>query len=114
MIAHVVLFRPKGDLTEDQRTAFVGALERALADIPTIARAHIGRRMTLGREYDAHNAQEFPYVAILEFESEDALRAYLEHPVHQTLGQQFYLTAESALAFDFELLERTQLRRLLD
>jgi hypothetical protein len=113
MIAHVVLFRPKADLTDDQRRAFMAALEHALANIPLIKHARVGRRITLGREYDQQNAQDFPFAAILEFDTEADLRAYLEHPAHQMLGTQFYVTSEAALVFDYALLQGTEVRSLL-
>ena len=113
MIAHVVLFRPKADLTDEQRRTLVQALEDALVGIPAIKRARVGRRHRLGRFYDAQNAQDFPFAAILEFDNEADLVAYLDHPAHRTLGEQFYLTADGALAFDFELLEGTRASELL-
>lgn len=113
MIAHVVLFRPKTSLSDEQRAGFVEALENALTRIPSIARAQIGRRMTLGRLYDAQNSLEYPFAAILEFRSTDDLLAYLDHPAHGALGEQFYTTSESALALDFEILEAGQTRELL-
>jgi hypothetical protein len=113
VIAHVVLFRPKAELSEDQRREFVTALEHALVNIPLIKRARVGRRLTMGRLYDQQNTHDFPFVAILEFDSEGALRAYLEHPAHQMLGAQFYHTANAALVFDYELLEGLQVRDLL-
>ena len=113
MIAHVVLFRPKPDLTNDQRQAFVTALEHALMHIPLIKRARVGRRVTLGRLYDQQNAQDFPFVAILEFESESDLREYLEHPAHQMLGAQFYVASDAAQVFDFDLLDAMGARELL-
>jgi hypothetical protein len=113
VIAHVVLFRPKAELTADQRRAFVAALEHALTNISLIKQARVGRRVTLGRQYDQLNAQDFPFVAILEFENEADLRAYLEHPAHQMLGTQFYVTSEAAMVFDFELLEGAQFRGLV-
>jgi hypothetical protein len=114
VIAHVVLFRPRASLTDDERTAFVQALEEAIAGIGSIARATIGRRLTLGRLYDAQNAQEFPFAAILEFRTTDDLLAYLDHPAHRALGEQFYTASESALALDFEMLESGQLKHLLE
>jgi hypothetical protein len=114
MIAHVVLFRPKADLRDDERRAFVTGLEHALVKIPLIKRARVGRRLTIGRLYDEQNTHDFPFVAILEFDTEDDLRAYLEHPAHQMLGAQFYLTADAALVFDYELLEGPQVRELLE
>lgn len=113
VIAHLVLFRPKRGLTDAQRAALVNALEEALNSIPVIKRARVGRRKTLGRFYDAQNADDYPFAAILEFDGESDLVAYLEHPAHRSLGEQFYLTSDRALAMDFELLEGDELARLL-
>ena len=113
MIAHVVLFRPKADLTTDERQTFITALEHALTNIPIITRARVGRRLTLGRQYDQENLQDFPFVALLEFATEDDLRAYLEHPAHAMLGAQFYATSAAALVFDFEMLDGARARELV-
>jgi hypothetical protein len=113
MIAHVVLFRPKADLTSDQRRAFMVALEHALTNIPTIKQARVGRRVLLGRQYDTLNAHDFPFVAMMEFANEADLRAYLEHPAHEMLGAQFYVTSDAALVFDYELLEGDAIRSLV-
>jgi hypothetical protein len=113
VIAHLVLFRPKAELTDDQRRTLVAALEHALINIPLIKRARVGRRLTIGRLYDEQNTQDFPFVAILEFDSESDLRVYLEHPAHQMLGAQFYVTFDAALVFDYELLEGLEVRHLL-
>lgn len=113
MIAHIVLFRPKADLTADQRRAFVTALEHAFGSIPLIKRARVGRRLVMGRQYDQQNTHDFPFVAVLEFDSEAGLRGYLEHPAHEMLGAQFYVTSDAAFVFDYELLEGRQVRDLL-
>lgn len=113
MIAHIVLFRPRTSLTDDERRVLVDALTHAMKNIPFIRRAHIGRRTILGRQYDSMNTQQFPFAAILEFESETDLRAYLDHPAHENLGEQFYFTSDGALAFDYEMLEPERARDLL-
>ena len=111
MIAHVVLFRPRATLEAADRETFLQALEAALAKISVIKRARVGRRVVMGRPYD-RGVPDFPYVAILEFESEVDLRSYLDHPAHDWLGQQFYVSSEAALAIDFALLEGTRVREL--
>ena len=83
MIAHVVLFRPKPQLTADERSAFVATLEHALNNIAVIKRSRVGRRITIGRQYDLQNADDYPFAAILEFENEIDLRAYLDHSAHR-------------------------------
>lgn len=113
MIAHVVLFRPKATLSAAERATLVNALEHALTRIASIKRARIGRRVMLGRQYDQHNAEHYPFAAILEFDNEANLRAYLDHPAHTTLGEQFYLTAESALVFDYDLMDGDRAEDLL-
>ena len=105
MIAHVVLFQPRSDLRAAEREAFAAAFEHALTSIPQVRRARVGARRIMGRQYDQQNRSEFSFVAILEFDSEADLRTYLDHPAHDELGRQFYGTAESALAYDFELTE---------
>lgn len=113
MIAHIVLFRPRTSLTDHERRVLVDALTHAMKNIPSVRRAHIGRRTILGRQYDSMNAQQFPFAAILEFESEADLRTYLDHPAHEKLGEQFYFTSDGALAFDYEMLEPERASDLL-
>lgn len=113
MIAHLVLFRPKASLSEVERAGFVRALQHALEEIPAIARAQVGRRLTLGRRYDAPDADSYPFAAILEFRSREDLVAYLDHPAHRALGEQFYTASEAAIAIDYEMLEPGQARDLL-
>ena len=113
MIAHIVLFQPRHDLSALQREAFASSFERAVAEIPQVRRVRVGERRTQGRGYDRLNARDFRYVAVLEFDTESDLRSYLDHPAHDELGGQFYECAEAALAYDFELREGEDVGRLL-
>ena len=92
MIAHLVLFRPRNTLSDEERAAFFTTMEQAFANIAAIKRARAGRRQSLGRFYDQQNAVDFPFAAILEFETESDLREHFDHPAHRSLGEQFYLT----------------------
>lgn len=113
MIAHVVLFRPQAGLTSAERATFIRALEHALVNIPLIKRARVGRRVVLGRHYDEQNTNQFPFAAIIEFDTEDDLRQYLNHPAHKALGEQFYYASEAALVFDFDMMESDRAKELL-
>jgi hypothetical protein len=113
MIAHVVHFTPRPSLSIEDRRALVADLERACRDIPEIRRARIGRRRVLGAAYDRVGALHFEFVAVLEFESEADLRAYLEHPAHVALGRWFHQGAEAALAEDFEMVAPDGVRDLV-
>ena len=41
---------------------------------------------------------------MIEFDTEEALRTYLDHPAHAELGRRFYEFSEAALVHDFEML----------
>lgn len=104
MIAHVVLFSPRPDLTADARQDLAAAFETALRNIPSIRRAHVGRRVTHGRPYEQLMAVDYEYAAVLEFDSLDDLKAYLNHPAHEQLATRFFAAFKEALMYDFEMV----------
>jgi hypothetical protein len=105
MIAHVVMFRPRPEVSEAERAALADAFREALREIPSIRRARIGRRVTHGRAYESLMRADYPYAAVLEFDDLAALEAYLEHPAHDALASRFFATFEEALMYDFDLSE---------
>jgi hypothetical protein len=109
---HLVLFRLSPTLTDDDRDAFVKSFERALVDIPVIRRATVGRRVTFGAAYEAGMAH-YDYMAVLEFETEADLRAYLAHPAHAELGMRFFASSDAVLVYDFEAVPGDRLRELV-
>jgi hypothetical protein len=107
MIAHVVLFRPRADLSPEARQALATSFEAALTQIPSIRRARVGKRVEVGRQYEALMAVDYTHAALLEFDDRAGLIAYLDHPAHEQLASQFFSAFEKALMYDFELLEGT-------
>jgi len=105
VIAHLVLFRPRADLQQDERDALLTSFARALQEIPFIRRARVGPRITHGRPYEALMRVDYQYAAILEFDDLAALEKYLEHPAHAELAARFFTAFEEALMYDFELTE---------
>ena len=105
MIAHIVLFRPRADLSAGDRQSLADSFAAALRDIPTVRRARVGRRVTHGRGYEQLMRANYDYAAVLEFDDRAGLVAYLEHPVHQELGERFFSAFEEALMYDYELAE---------
>jgi hypothetical protein len=102
MIAHIVLFRPRATLSDIDRAALIDALRIAVSGIPEIRRTRIGRRLMLHRPgYETAMAEHYEYSAILEFDSEADLRAYLDHPAHTDLGNRLFNSADAVLAYDF-------------
>jgi hypothetical protein len=113
MIVHVVLFRIRPELSADERRRLVESLRRALADIPAIRRAAVGRRVTHGRDYEQRMSEDMDYAAILEFADMSGLEAYLHHPAHVELGARFNASAGAAYVYDYEMESGASLERML-
>jgi hypothetical protein len=105
MIVHVVLFRPKPEVSVVDRAALVVALAVALRGIPGIRRVRVGRRVTVGRPYEALMRTDYTHSALLEFDDLAGLRAYLEHPAHRELATRFFDLFEEALMYDYDVQE---------
>jgi hypothetical protein len=105
VVVHIVLFRPRPDLAAHERRALADAFSHALGNIPVIRRARVGRRITHGRGYEQLMRVDYEYAAVLEFDDEAGLKAYLEHPAHEQLGERFFTAFADALMYDYEVAE---------
>jgi len=105
MIAHIVLFRPRAELSESGRAKLAAAFETAIEAIPSIRGTRIGTRVLHGRPYEALMRSNYPFAAVLEFDDLAGLKAYLEHPAHERLGSSFFEAFEEALMYDFDMQE---------
>jgi hypothetical protein len=52
--------------------------------------------------------EDFEFLAIVEVDTVDALKTYLQHPAHAALGTHFTQSAAAALAYDYELVDTTE------
>jgi hypothetical protein len=115
VVTHLVLLKPRGDLSPDDRRAFVEAFERAAREIPSVRGVRIGRRIRHGAGYEQGAPDAADYLAVLDFDDLAGLQAYLRHPAHEPLGARFGDSAAAALVYDFEMggleLLRTELPR---
>ena len=102
MVTHLVLMKPRADLTAADRDAFVAAFERAVKEIAGIRGVRIGRRTTFGAGYES-TAPEMDFVAMIDFDDLAALQAYLRHPAHAELGARFGQSLSGALVYDLEV-----------
>lgn len=101
MIAHVVLFEPKATITEGDRETFLDTMKTAFREIPTVERSMVARRQLIGAGYEAKiGDQTYSYVSVVEFKDVQALKDYLEHPLHQRLGQLFWQNCDRTLIVD--------------
>lgn len=114
MIAHVVLLKPRPDLTAEERREFVAAFRHALDEVETVRGVRIGTRVTHGAGYESRMRDSADFLAVIEFDDVAGLRAYLHHPAHVKVSELFGRLLSSALVFDFELAGPDLLTRLID
>jgi hypothetical protein len=105
VIAHIVLFRPRASLSRNERSALIESFSRALAEIPSIRRTRLGRRITHGRAYEQMMREDYEYAVVLEFDDVDGLMAYLQHPSHDHLAERFFAAFDVALMYDYDMGE---------
>jgi hypothetical protein len=114
MISHVVLLKPRADLTLDDRRQFVALFERALREIPSVRAVRIGRRAVHGAGYESLASDGFEFLAVIDFDDLDGLQAYLRHPAHEALGARFYDALSAAAVYDFAMSGIEGLEKLAD
>jgi hypothetical protein len=102
VIAHVVLFQPRPDLTDAERADALALLSKAATGVPEVRTLRLGRRIRHGLPgYEQLMQQDFEYALIVEVDDLDALKRYLQAPAHAALGQLFYRASSAALAYDY-------------
>lgn len=102
MVTHLVLMKPRPDLSADDRQALIDAFDRAVRGIPTVRGVRLGRRVTHGAGYEQF-APAMDYVASIDFDDLAGLQTYLRHPAHEELGARFGQSLSAALVYDFEV-----------
>jgi hypothetical protein len=98
---HLVLFRPRPDLTAPERNALVGAFSQAVHTIPSVRGVRVGRRVAHDAGYQQGMPDAADYLVALDFDDEAGLAAYLAHPAHTDLGSRFNAAVAAALIYDF-------------
>lgn len=102
MVTHIVLMKPRPDLSDADRKGFIDAFDRAMREIPTIRGVRIGRRVMHGAGYE-QVAPAMDFVASIDFDDLAGLQTYLRHPAHVELGARFGQSLSGALVYDFEV-----------
>jgi hypothetical protein len=102
VISHVVLFRPKPDLSPADRDGLIAAFRTAVLEIPTVRGVRAGRRVTHGAAYE-QTAANLDILIAIEFDDLAGLQTYLRHPAHAELGARFNQAMDSGMVYDFEV-----------
>jgi hypothetical protein len=110
MVWHLVLMKPRPDLSIEDRRALLDAFDRACREIPTVREVRVGRRFTFGAGYEAVTPDAADYMIAIGFPDRAGLQTYLRHPAHQELGARFGHSLSSAMVYDFEETRLEDLR----
>ncbi len=111
MVSHVVLMKPRPDLSATDRERLIAAFERAVREIPAVRTVRVGRRIVHGAGYEVRMPDVADYLVTIDFDDAAGLAAYLRHPAHEDLGARFNDSLAGALVYDFEEAELASLRR---
>jgi hypothetical protein len=103
MVWHLVLMKPRADLSAGDRQAFIDTFNRAVREIPTVREVRVGHRLMHGAAYEMAAPDSADYVASIGFDDLAGLQTYLRHPAHEELAARFYQSLSSALIYDFEM-----------
>jgi len=115
VIAHVILFNPRPELTPEARRELLEALAAASTLIPSIRKFRVGARVKHGLPgYEQMMQDDYGFAAIIEFDDLDGLKTYLAHPSHETMGRHFSESASRSLAYDYSLVDAVDVRQLTD
>ncbi|MEO8258498.1 MAG: Dabb family protein [Acidobacteriota bacterium] len=112
MVTHLVLLKPRPDLSAADRERLIVAFERALTEIPAIRHVRVGRRVRHGAGYEAGMPDTADYLVAIDLDHVEGLAAYLRHPAHEDLAGRFTESLVGALVYDFESVEIGSLRDL--
>lgn len=106
MIAHIVLFNPKQDASNDLLLSCAQLLERLAREIPGVIRASAGRSVSIDAGYTRpFGEMTYQNVCVIEFNDKPSLVAYLNHPMHRDLGRLFWELCESAVVLETEMVD---------
>lgn len=102
MIAHIVLFEPKGDIPARDLRVFAQTLQDVCRAVPSVKRATAGR---IAPEQHLIGHTTYHYAAVIEFDDTDGLRDYLSSPIHKDLARMFWSYCESTVILDVDAID---------
>lgn len=100
-LQHIVAFNYPGGLSADDDAQLRSQVEGWRDVIPGIKALRLGTDITQAR------TRGYQYLLYMEFDTDEALRAYQEHPVHQEFLAWVRARDCTVLAFDYHLTDRT-------
>jgi Stress responsive A/B Barrel Domain len=112
MITHLVLMKPRADVSAGDGDRFVTAFEDAVREISAVRAVRVGRRVIHGAQYERATPDAGDFMLLIDFDDLQGLQTYLRHPAHHAVGEAFGLLLVSGWVFDYETGDLTRLREL--
>lgn len=100
MIRHMVFFNVLPSASDEQIGAVIEHAQTKLAKIPGV------RNLALSTTFEVVQPVAYRYGLTMEFADDAALRAYIEHPVHQEFRQIFFPIRDTYLVTDLREVEQ--------
>lgn len=94
MITHVVLLKPKADVSQDEITIALDHVQALQQAIPGIVGIQAGENLN-----DSHN-QGYTHGFVIQFANAEVFRGYAPHPAHQPVSQELRRICQSIIDFD--------------
>ena len=95
MITHIVLLRPKSEVSVDEIATVLDHVRGLQKDIPGIVETQAGANRS-------PNNQGYTYGFVMHFVDAEHLKAYAPHPAHQRVSKELQAMCESIIDFDIE------------
>lgn len=99
MIRHMVFFNVLPTASEEQLKAVIDHARTKLARIPGV------QNLAVSTTFEAVQPVSYQYGLTMEFADRAALKAYIDHPVHQEFRQIFFPIRGTYLVTDLEEIE---------
>ncbi len=98
MLTHVVLLKPKAEITADEIGAALNRVQALQQAIPGIVSVEAGKNL------NESNNQGYTHGFVMHFIDVKHLKAYASHPAHQVVSEELLRISQSIIDFDIEAL----------
>lgn len=93
MITHIVLLKPKPEMTADEMQQVLAQVLTLQQSIPGIIDVQVGENLSV-------NHQGFTYGFIMHFVDREHLKAYAPHPAHRVVSDEILRVSSQVIDFD--------------
>jgi len=96
VVEHIVCFKLKPEITEEQEQQFIAKLRELKHTVPTVV------DLSAGRTFTPERGQGFTVGLVVRFNDKEGLAVYGPHPNHQPVKDLVGQICESVMAIDYE------------